>query len=641
MQQLGQPLILGYILAGVVLGPLSGGTLVTNLHDLELLAEIGVALLLFALGLEFYLKSLREVRLVALAGTPLQIVLAVFLGMGLGHWWGWDWRSSLWLGAIISLSSTMVILKTLMNQGWIGTLSSKVMIGILIVQDLAVIPMMIILPQLNRPTIPWTLLAGAGLKSALFLAVMVLLGAKLLPLILAYVARLGSRELFLIAVSAVGLGVGYLTYLAGLSFAFGAFVAGMVLSESDYGHQALSDIVPLRDLFGLLFFVSVGLLLDLEFLWKHWQQALLLVTVVSLGKGAIMAMIVRLFQYRNVVPLAAALGLFQIGEFSFVLARLGLATNSISRDIYSLVLTTAIVTMILTPLVSGQTSRLYALRKKFFPPEPLETVNVPATGLNQHVIIAGAGRVGAQVAQVLHQLGIPFIIIELDQRRFVQAKNQGLPALYGDAGQEVVLKAAAIDRARLLLITTPGFVTARAIVVQARRLKPGLPVVARASDPDFIPAFRELQVKRVVLPEFEAGLEMMREALMQLHVPAPRIQSSAEGLRRKVYAALFQEEGDYKMLSQLQAAEREFELEWIRLEADSSLTGKTIGEARVRTLSGASVVGIIRAGKLEPNPGPEFRFQAQDLVAVIGADAAREAFARLSQPPEDEKVKLV
>ncbi len=291
LQRLGQPLILGYIVAGVILGPHTGGLTVSDIPEIERLAEIGVALLLFGLGLEFSLKDLRPVKKIALIGTPIQMIATIGLGFGIGSFMGWEWRPSLWLGAIISLSSTMVILKTLMNQGRLGTLSSKVMIGMLIVQDLAVIPMMVILPQLNDPAVGLPALGLAALKAAAFIVGMVLLGTRLLPRLMTHIARLGSRELFLLAITAIGLGVGYLTHLAGLSFAFGAFVAGMVLSESDYGHQALSDIIPLRDLFGLLFFASVGMLLDPVFLMDHLTQVIVLVLAVSLGKGLIFALI--------------------------------------------------------------------------------------------------------------------------------------------------------------------------------------------------------------------------------------------------------------------------------------------------------------------------------------------------------------
>jgi CPA2 family monovalent cation:H+ antiporter-2 len=536
-QRFRQPLTLGYILAGVVVGPYTGGITVGQVHDIELLAEIGVALLLFAIGLEFSLKVLKPVRTVALIGTPLQLVLTITFGFALARLMGWDWVSSVWLGALISLSSTMVVLKTLMNQGWLGTLSSRVMVGILIVQDLAVVPLMIILPQLKSPSAGLLTLGLAALKAAVFLTAMVLLGTRLLPRFMAYVTRWGSRELFLLATTGLGLGIGYATYLVGLSIAFGAFVAGLVLSESDYGHQALSDIVPVRDLFGLLFFVSVGMLVDPRFLLANVGTVLFLVALVSLGKGCIFALLARASGYGNVVPLAVGLGLFQVGEFSFVLARVGVSTGSITPDIFSLVLTTAVVTMVLTPLVSGQTARLYALKRRWFRHEPLQTINFPQEGLMGHVVIAGGGRVGLHVAQVLTRRGLPCVVVELDQHRVDRAKSAAIPVVYGDATQAIVLEAAQIATATLVLVTVPGIVVSRAIIVRARELNPSIHIAARAVSAAHVEQLKSVGVFAVVQPEFEAGLEITRQALLHLHVAPADIEAYSDSARLEFYGS--------------------------------------------------------------------------------------------------------
>ncbi len=634
LQRLGQPLILGYIAAGVALGPYTGGLTLSSIHEIELLAEIGVALLLFALGLEFSLKDLRPVKKVALIGTPIQILLTIALGFGIGRALGWEWKAALWLGALISLSSTMVILKTLMSQGWIGTLSSRVMIGMLIVQDLAVVPMMILLPQLNDPAVGLPALGFAALKAVVFLAAMILLGTRLLPRLMTHIVKLGSRELFLISIAAIGLGIGYITYRVGLSFAFGAFIAGMVLSESEYGHQALSDIVPVRDLFGLLFFASVGMLLDPAFLLDHLWEVTILVAAVSLGKGMIFALLARLFRYGNVIPLAVGLGLFQVGEFSFVLARVGVSTNSISNEVFSLVLTVAVATMVLTPLVSSQTARLYALKKRWFRHEPLESENIPEAGLRSHVVIVGGGRVGFQVARVLDRLGREFVIIELDQRRVEQAKKAGMPVIYGDAGHEIVLDAAGIRSACLLLVTTPGIVVTRSVIVHARRLNKDLHVVARISDSELMPLFKDLSVREVVLPEFEAGLEMTRQALTHLRIPATEIQRTTEAVRQELFAPLYSTGEPYRSLAQMRSAEQQFDLQWVELDPDSPLVDTSIGEADIRRVTGVSVVGVIRNDRLEANPDADFRFRAHDRIAIIGTDPARNAFQRMARPHE-------
>ncbi len=626
MQRLKQPLILGYILAGVILGPYTGGMTITEIHDIELLAEIGVALLLFALGLEFSLKDLKPVKYVALFGTPLQMLLTIVFGYAVGRVFGWEWKTSLWFGSLISLSSTMVILKTLMNQGWLGTLSSKVMIGMLIIQDLAVVPLMIILPQLNNPAAGLEILGLAVVKAAVFLVAMFFLGTRLLPYLLKTIAQLGSRELFILAITAIGLGVGYATYLVGLSFAFGAFIAGMVLSESDYGHQALSDIIPLRDLFGLLFFASVGMLLDPRFLFNHFSLIVLLVLIVSIGKGCIFAAISWAFRYRNVIPLAVGLGLFQVGEFSFVLARIGVSSESISRDFYNMFLTMAVVTMVLTPFISSQTSRLYALKKKKFKNEPLESLNFPEDKFRNHVVIAGCGRIGFQIAGVLQHLAIPFVLVELDQMRIEKAKAAGYPIVYGDGSQEIVQEALRIQHASLLVVTIPGIVVARSIISHAKKVNSTIRVVARISDPDFFDVFKELEVVDLIYPEFEAGLDMTRQVLLYLRIPVPEIQVHTENLRNQLVFNSTTSQKEYKTLNQMRAADQQFDLQWVELQPENPLIDQSIAEAEIRKATGVSIVGIIRDNTLQTNPEPSFRFHQNDLVAIIGSSEARQKF---------------
>jgi CPA2 family monovalent cation:H+ antiporter-2 len=625
-QRLRQPLILGYILAGVMVGPFTGGVTVVEIHDIELLAEIGVALLLFALGLEFSLKELQPVKHIALIGTPIQILLTMALGFGIGSLLGWDWEDALWFGGLIALSSTMVILKTLMSQGRMGTLSSRVMIGMLIVQDLAVVPLMIILPQLRNPEAGLQVLGAAALKAAVFLFLMVLVGTRVLPRLLALIARWNSRELFLLSITAVGLGVGYVTYLFGLSFAFGAFVAGMVMSESDYGHQALSDIVPLRDIFGLLFFASVGMLLDPAFLIDNLGVVLLVVVLVMVGKGLIFGGLSRLFGYGNVVPLAVGLGLFQVGEFSFVLARVGVATDSIGEELYFLTLTVAIVTMVLTPLLSGLTGPLYALRRRWFKHEQLQTVNLPQTGLSGHVIIAGGGRIGRYVAQLLQELGLTFVVVEIDFHRLEKARTAGFPIIYGDAAQEIVLEAAEVDHARLVLVTTPAFTVTRAIVEQVRRMNSAVHIVARAESETYLQELYESGVFEVVQPELEAGLEIARQALIHLDFSPAEIHRYTDGIRKELYAPLYQSHHEYHTVTQLKDAANMLALNWVTLPADGSMVGRSIESLAIRKQTGVSVVGVMRDGDLIPNPDADFLFMAGDVVAAMGSSEQLEEF---------------
>src|SRR4028119_1609387 len=368
-RRLGLPLILGYILAGVIVGPNTGAPTVSSAHDIELLAEIGVALLLFTIGLDFPLSALAPVKRTApagggapmvralapgdgggrpprrglapvgrraLVGRCVQMVLTVGLGYGVGSLLGLGWHEAVWFGALLSISSTAIVLKTLTEQEVLGTLSSRVIIGMLVVQDLAVVPLLILLPELGNVAEGLSVLGIAALEAAVFIGAMAFSGRRVFPWLMGRVARLNSRELFLISVVATGLGVGYGTYIFGLSFAFGAFVAGIVLSQSDYSHQALADIGPLRDVFALLFFASVGMLIDPAFLLDSAPVVLAVVLAVFVGKGLIFAGVARAFGYVNIVPFAVGLGLDREGGSSFLLARSGRSEGVISSRTHSL-----------------------------------------------------------------------------------------------------------------------------------------------------------------------------------------------------------------------------------------------------------------------------------------------------------------
>ncbi|MCW5199168.1 cation:proton antiporter [Desulfobulbus sp. F1] len=629
-QRLRQPLILGYIAAGIVVGPNTGGITVGDIHEIELLAEIGVALLLFALGLEFSLSELKPVRRIALFGTPVQILLTIVFGFFLGTYLGWPWTAAVWLGALISLSSTMVTLKTLMSRGLVGTLSSKVMIGMLIVQDIAVIPMMIILPQLSSPETGLPLLALAAGKSAIFLLLMLYIGRKLLPWLLAHVAQWNSRELFILSITAIGLGVGYATYLFGLSFAFGAFVAGMVLSESDYGHQALSDIIPLRDIFGLLFFTSVGMLLDLSFLVENLGKIFFLVAAIGLFKGALFSALAVFFGYSNIVPLAIGFGLFQIGEFAFVLARVGLETKAIDQDMYSMVLALSVISMVMTPFASALVPPLYKVKKRLFQHEPLQTENIPHDGLTDHVVIAGGGRVGQHIAQVLTKLNLPFVIIEMNYQRMMECKDASYPVIYGDMSQPTVITASELQAARVLLITAPSVVTSQAIVQQAHLLRPDLHIIVRANGADQAQTLYESGIYMAVLPEMEAGLEIARQALLHLEIPVAVIQQYTDAVRQQLYAPIYQTGNGHQLLAKLDNIKNMLEISWFTIMPESPLVCKSIKDAAVRTKTGASIVGIIHEKKFISNPQIDYSFQEGDLVAVVGNQDERNAFKKLA-----------
>jgi CPA2 family monovalent cation:H+ antiporter-2 len=404
----------------------------------------------------------------------------------------------------------------------------------------------------------------------------------------------------------------------------------MVLSQSEYSHQALADVEPLRDVFAMLFFVSVGMLLDPVFLLENAGTVALVVLFVFAVKGLLFAGIVRAFGYGNIIPFAVGLGLFQVGEFSFVIARVGLDAGAVTQRSYSVMLTTAVVTMALTPFAMRLAPFLYGRWRERFPKEAMSTFNLPEQGLGDHVVIAGYGRVGSFVARLLARLEQPFAIVDSNPGRGDEARDSGYPVVYGDAGAEPVLEAAGVRRARLVIVTVPDPVGARLVVERVRSINPNVHVVARTTTVEQLEELGRLGVYEAVHPESEAGLELGRQALSHLGLAAGDVQRFADEVRRELYAPITRQRTDGDLLAQLRRASRQIETEWVMLSEGSPLQGRTIGELGVRTKSGASIVAIVRDDLVLANPGPDARFEPGDLVGVLGTPEQRAAFVTLT-----------
>ncbi len=528
------PLLVGYVVAGIMVGPHSGGPTVSQIDQIELLAEIGVALLLFSLGLELSLRELASVRRVALIGGPIQILLTWAGGTILSHLLvGSSYSESLWFGAMVSLSSTMVVLKILSNSGTTSSLASRVMIGLLIVQDLAVIPMLANLPRLSEldgaflPIIR-SIVLSIGIIGAIFL-----LGHTLLPRLLRHVLIWGSRELFLVSVVAIGIGVGYATHLVGLSFALGAFVAGIILSESEYSSQALSDVVPLRDIFGLLFFVTVGMLFDPRYAWEHLGTIVSLVGMIFLCKAVVIGGISRMFGYGLMAPWIIGLGLSQIGEFSFVIARFGLGTGALSKESYDLALTCTVLTMALSPLVFSAALPLgrrwpFRIRREI-------AASAPPQELFGHTIIGGFGRSGRAAARVIKAASIPVIVVDSNHALLHEAQQAGFEAIWGDITRPEILQAAHIDKANLLLLTMPDPQSLQLSIQEAQRLNRNINIIARAVREHHLHELRRLNVRAAVQPEFEGGIEMVRQALVNYNFDGNVTNQLIDEVRTEIY----------------------------------------------------------------------------------------------------------
>ena len=530
------PLLVGYIMAGVFVGPYTAGPTVVQIHDIETLAEIGVALLLFSLGLEVSFRDLHIVRRVALIGGPIQLLVTIGVAaVAAVYLLGFTRVESLWFGAMISISSTMVVLKVLAASGVSSTLASRVMIGLLLVQDLAVVPMLIVLPQLGSPDNLLIRVGSAlGLATGFLLAVF-LAGTRLLPPLIRRVLSWGSGELFLVAVVATGVGVGAAVHAAGFSFALGAFIAGLILSESEFSHQALSDVVPLRDIFGLLFFVTVGMLFDPNYAMKNLGLILLVVAVIIVGKAIIFGSVALAFGYRRMAPWVIGLGLSQVGEFAFVLARAGFNANLLSKPVYDLALTATVLTIALSPLVSAAALPLGRAWKRCLGADDVAvSVEMPPSDLTGHAVVGGYGRTGRAIACALQNAGIRCFIVESNYSLTADFRDCGFEGLWGDIGRHEILQAAQIQQATMLLLTMQDQHTVDLAATRGQRLNPNLALVIRCTKLRHLQQVRHLGIL-AVQPELEAGLEMVRLALTKSGHANEEIARIVAESRRQIY----------------------------------------------------------------------------------------------------------
>lgn len=538
-RRLGLPVILGYLFAGVAIGPFTPGPVAEG-GAIAGLAEIGVAFLMFALGTELGRSELREIgRTAVIAGTA-QIALVVLIGPLAAPALGLTFAQGIFLGALLSLSSTVVALKLLLARGEAGSQHGRGALGILVAQDLAVVPMVILLPSLGLAAADGLVAVArqVGLGIAL-VAVAYAVGTRVVPWLLGHAAGPHARELFLVGVVALALGTAVATSALGLSPAFGAFVAGLVLAGSEYRTQVLAEVLPLRDLFVSLFFVSIGTLVDPAAAVAQPAGLLVVLAVVLVAKPLIAAgaLVVAGMHARPALVAGAAIG--QMGEFSFVLARLGVDSGTVPETLFDLVLAAAVVSIVLAPALIAAPARLIplaerlpALRRRLAPPlDPGEG----ASGLRRHVIICGFGRVARELAEALERRRFPYVVISYEPDVIRELRARGVRAIYGDAANPQVLEHAGIDAAVLLAVLVPDRLTAEAVVRFARAHGPRLDIVARAADAADVARLREAGATEVVQPEFEAGIEVIRHALGRLGVSGTELQNIAAGRRSSFY----------------------------------------------------------------------------------------------------------
>ncbi len=532
------PTVIGYIIAGVVIGPYALG-LVQNSNDIRLLAVVGVVLLLFTLGVEFSLRELKKIRNVAIFGGTAQILITTCLGMIVVMFL---LRQSLTeaviFGFLISLSSTKVVFGILIERGEANSVHGRVMIGILLVQDIAATFAMFILPALGvsggENLLP--ILGVAVLKAVAFIVTVLVVGIWVIPRLLRRVALGQSRELFILFVTALCLGGAFAAYYLGLSAALGAFAVGLMVSESDYAHQTLGDMVPLRELFAAIFFVSIGMLINLPFISSNITSLLAVVGAIIILKFAISSGITHVFGYRGkTAPLVGA-GMVQVGEFSFVLAELCLGAGAISEHAYSMILGSSALTIILTPFVFSLTSKLCAKRREAIQvaSEGVGQLVMEASGRPKHVILCGYGRVGRNVARLLERFNVPYIVADLDPKTISVLREKGIPCVYGDAGNSRVLYEVGVRDAAILALAIADPVAVKLAIDHARRINPNLDIIARAHNDFEIEFLQNRNVSEVVRPETEAGIEIARHILCRLGITVAEVEKVITS-QRKIY----------------------------------------------------------------------------------------------------------
>jgi monovalent cation:H+ antiporter-2, CPA2 family len=543
--RLRQPVLLGYLVSGIFVGPF-GFKLLSNIADIKSLAEIGVAFLLFALGVEFSLAELKRIKDIALQGSLLQIGLTTALVALVSVIAGWasGITQGIFLGAVLSLSSTAVVLKTLTEKGETNTQHGQIMLAILIAQDLALGVMLAIFPALRHTENIPIALGIAALKILLFVTVAIILSRWIVPRIIRSIAATESDELFLLVVIALCLGVALTTASLGLSIAMGAFVAGLMISEIDYADQALAKVLPLRDTFASLFFASIGMLIEPGILIQNFVIILELVTMVMLGKAAIVLPIVLGFGYSLKTATLVSFGINQIGEFSFVLALVGLELGLISQQTYILLLGTTAITLVLTPAwlnLSPQLADKLAqvplfatYLQRFTAPK---AISMPET-MNGHVVVAGYGRVGQVIVNILQSQGYPVLVIENSEASVQRLRMHQIPYIFGDADSELVLEKAHLETAKALTIALPDPASTRLLLKRALSIAPHLDVIARSHTDKEIDILTQMGAIEVVQPEFEAALELGNHLLKTLGAAESHIRIVINTIRQDRYLSI-------------------------------------------------------------------------------------------------------
>ncbi len=641
-QRVHLPSVVGLLVAGMLAGPY-GLSLIHEVERVKLLAEIGVVVLLFSVGLEFSLP-----RLVGMGRLMVQVGLPQVLGcmvVGVLACWGYfgDVRPAIFVGMLLAMSSTAVVFKLLTDRSELGAPHGNVATAVLLFQDLLVVVYMVSLPVLastQGETVPLWQSLGLG---SLVVIMLLVAGRFGVPFVLFHVIRTHNRELFLMVLVLLCLGSSALTASMGWSLALGAFLAGLALSESEYATQTLAEVLPFRDTLASLFFVSVGMLLDLRFVLSHFWLVALTVLAVVLLKFLAGALPTLLAGYPLRTAVLTGVTLAQVGEFSFILADRGLELNLLNSEQYQVFLAAAVVTITLTPLLIGLGPRLATALDRL-PLSPVWhagrtaiTVTEEKLALKNHVIVVGYGLTGRNLTRVLRAVDIDYVVLELNPETVRQVRKQGEAIYFGDCARSAVLEHLGIHSARLLVMAISDPASARRAVELARRLNPELFIIVRTRYLSEVEHLRALGANVIIPEDFETSVEIFARVLREYEVPRNLILDLIERVRgdhyevlREVQPALTRMEVPYDVLDKMQ-------VETCQIRAESPACDRSVGELNLRASTGATLMAVRRAGTLLLNPGPELRFQPRDIAILIG-DGPQVARALCLLDPGADKV---